>query len=112
MRHSRCQRSQGSPNGQSGTFFELEGRTSVIVELFVPPGAGKTTFAKALAARLREAGRVVDLHLSARPGEDVPASKSRGEAHSRPSPADPFRRVARPLLQLIAAMVAGAELRD
>jgi RecA/RadA recombinase len=84
----------------------------VIVELFGPPGAGKTTFSKALAARLREAGRVVDLHLSARPGEDAPASTSRGEAHSRPSPADPFRRVARPLLQLIAAMVAGAELRD
>jgi thymidylate kinase len=44
----------------------------MIIELFGPPGAGKTTFARALAARLRERGHTVDLILSHRPAERAP----------------------------------------
>jgi adenylate kinase family enzyme len=44
----------------------------MIIELFGPPGAGKTTFARALAARLRERGHTVDLILSQRPAERSP----------------------------------------
>ncbi len=41
----------------------------MIIELFGPPGAGKTTFAQALAARLRERGHVAELVLSYRSAE-------------------------------------------
>ncbi len=41
----------------------------MIIELFGPPGAGKTTFAHALAARLRERGHVAELVLSYRSAE-------------------------------------------
>jgi len=42
----------------------------MIVELFGPPGAGKSTFARALAARLRELGHCAELIPSARPREE------------------------------------------
>jgi RecA/RadA recombinase len=41
----------------------------MIIELFGPPGAGKTTFARALTARLRERGHFAELRLSYRPTE-------------------------------------------
>jgi thymidylate kinase len=60
----------------------------MIVELFGPPGAGKTTFAQALAARLREHGHAVDLILSHRPGErsprDTPSVSGRHRRHILP----------------------------
>jgi thymidylate kinase len=78
----------------------------VIVEFFGPPGAGKTTFARALAARLREAGRTVDVHLSARPGEEC------GQTRAGQNFIDPLRRLAWPLAQLIALRIAGAQAKD
>jgi thymidylate kinase len=41
----------------------------MIVEIFGPPGAGKTTFARALIAGLRERGLSAQLVLSCRPAE-------------------------------------------
>ena len=45
----------------------------MIIELFGPPGAGKTTFARALASRLRERGHLAELRLSFRPTERLSA---------------------------------------
>jgi len=44
----------------------------MIIELFGPPGAGKTTFARLLTARLRERGHLAELRLSNRPSERLP----------------------------------------
>ena len=44
----------------------------MIIELFGPPGAGKTTFSRALMARLRECGHLAELRLSYRPAEHLP----------------------------------------
>jgi thymidylate kinase len=44
----------------------------VIIELFGPPGSGKTTFAHALTTRLRRRGIVADIVLSFRPAEQAP----------------------------------------
>ena len=41
----------------------------MIIELFGPPGVGKSTFAHALTARLRDGDQIVDLKLSSRPNE-------------------------------------------
>jgi len=41
----------------------------MIIELFGPQGVGKTTFARALSAELRERHQIVDLVLSYRPAE-------------------------------------------
>jgi RecA/RadA recombinase len=69
---------------------------AVIVELFGPPGAGKTTFAKALAARLQADGVEVGLHLSSRPGE----AETGGLASAG------LQRIARPVWELIAGGAA------
>src|SRR4051794_30141648 len=75
---------------------------ALIVELFGPPGSGKTTFSIALAARLRARGLEVGVHLSSRPGE--------GEIGG--SPAGKVSRIARPLWELIAAGVSGPSCQD
>src|SRR6266849_2145056 len=55
----------------------------MIIELFGPPGAGKTTFARALTARLRERGKLAELKLSFRPTEGLPVLDPRGPAAAR-----------------------------
>jgi thymidylate kinase len=73
----------------------------MIVELFGPPGVGKTTLACALGARLRERGHGVKLVLSYRPAEDPLASRAEGLPRLR-IPAT-LRRLTRPMVESFAA---------
>lgn len=73
----------------------------MIIELFGPPGAGKTTFARTFAARLREHGHAVDLILSHRPAE-----RSAPETIPAPTPGPrqilpAIRRLIRPLAEML-----------
>jgi deoxyadenosine/deoxycytidine kinase len=65
----------------------------MIVELFGPPGAGKTTFAHALERRLREEGYVVETVFSDRPAEKAMSS---GAIVSHGRMSSFFRRLMRP----------------
>ena len=72
----------------------------MIIELFGPPGAGKTTFAHALAARLREHGYVAQLNLSYRPAEQSSSLEGCVRAPGRYGAV--VRRLGRPLTELLA----------
>jgi hypothetical protein len=88
------------------------GGRRMIVELYGPPGAGKTTFASALAARLRHHGYRAELTLSSRPAELAGASDRTGGG--KPSYAM-LRRLARPtvdLAKMLARRGAFAEGRN
>jgi broad-specificity NMP kinase len=73
----------------------------MIIELFGPPGAGKTTFARTLAGRLREHGHMVDLILSHRPAERQ-ANEIRS-ASDLPTPqiSSVIRRLTRPFAEML-----------
>jgi thymidylate kinase len=74
----------------------------VIIELFGPPGAGKTTFVWALAGRLRERGHAVDLFLSHRPAEPrVRNAQATSPQHTRQS-LPTVRRLIRPFGEVLA----------
>jgi RecA/RadA recombinase len=55
----------------------------MIVELFGPPGVGKTTVAHMLSARLRKRGNCIGLVLSYRPSEAPLAGRAEGLAGMR-----------------------------
>jgi len=73
----------------------------MIIELFGPPTAGKTTFARNLAAHLRVSGRPVDLILSFRPAE---MNEAAGDGLPAAPPLAAMRRLTRPAIELLTAM--------
>lgn len=77
----------------------------MIIELFGPPGVGKTTFAGALAERLRERGRIVELISSHRETRSSQFDDSGASASPRLKAPGPVRRLARPAVEMVA--VAG-----
>jgi len=79
----------------------------LIIELFGPPGVGKTTFASALTIFLRKRGQVVDPVMSYRPAEQVSASAS--PAREQWQMLASVRRLARPMAEMVAT--AGPLLR-
>jgi len=73
----------------------------MIIELFGPPGAGKTTFARALAARLRERGQTVDLVLSQRPAERSPHEIGSGSDLPSQPISSVIGRLSRPFAEML-----------
>jgi thymidylate kinase len=72
----------------------------MIIELFGPPGVGKTTFAWALTDFLRTRGLAVDPVLSSRPREATPAGGSEASGASHPVAAV-ARRLTRPVAEML-----------
>ena len=73
----------------------------MIIELFGPPGAGKTTFARTLASRLRERGHTVDLILSHRPAELSPPELRSSSDLSSQQISFMIRRLIRPFAEML-----------
>ncbi len=74
----------------------------MIIELFGHPGAGKTTFAHALSAGLRDRGHVVRLFLSYRPAEPPPSVHPCAGDAIRPQATAVARRLIRPAVEMLA----------
>jgi AAA domain len=73
----------------------------MIIELFGPPAAGKTTFARTLAVHLKGRGQPVELFLSVRPEEAVECD----DGHSRPPRTfAALRRLTRPAIELLSCI--------
>lgn len=73
----------------------------MIIELFGPPGVGKSTFAQALTARLRDSDQVVDLRMSSRPAEISSGTKGSGQCAKR-TQFSAFDRLSRPISEFVA----------
>ena len=72
----------------------------MIIELFGPPGAGKTTFARALTVRLQEHGHHAELRLSLRPTEllaDIDPRRAAAGRHQNVV----IHRLSRPLAEML-----------
>jgi RecA/RadA recombinase len=70
----------------------------MIIEIYGPPGAGKTTFARQLAAQSREGGGQVKLILSVRPAETNEGADTDSVPRARWAL---MRRLTRPAIELL-----------
>lgn len=77
----------------------------MIIEFFGPPGAGKTTLARSLAARLRERDYTVDLVLSHRPAERSPSEHSTPSTSALRKISFTARRLTRPLAEVVSMIL-------
>ena len=73
----------------------------MIIELFGPPGVGKTTFAKCLAERLRERGHAVELTMSVRPAEKALPLASEASKEGGRRRTAVLERLRRPLVEML-----------
>ena len=84
----------------------------MIVELFGPPGVGKTTFAAALTAALRDRGCVVESVVSYRPAEHSPSPSHPAQDAANPQAMAALRRIVRPVVETLAVMARPAADAD
>jgi RecA/RadA recombinase len=85
----------------------------MIIELFGPPGGGKTTFGRALVAQLRRHGHVAELFASYRPAERLSYPESCTALLTRHSTAAAVRRLTGPLVEMLMLLRHPVEnLRD
>jgi RecA/RadA recombinase len=81
----------------------------MIIELFGPPGCGKTTFAHTLAERLRRSGHEVALLVSSRPGEEGDPRGARNASSRMAAAARLIRPVGRLLSDVGQTALHGTE---
>jgi len=76
----------------------------MIIELFGPPGAGKTTFAHAFVAELQRRGYTAELLASYRPAEQPSYSKSLAAVPTLHPVTAAVRRLSRPLVEILTLL--------
>ena len=76
----------------------------MIIELFGPPGVGKTTFAKCLAERLRAHGNAVELVMSVRPAEQISPALPNGRQSGANRRTAALERLRRPLVEMLSLL--------